>query len=400
VNLHDVHLDMIKRSISSVFRRYMNSFPAVLVSGPRQVGKTTLVRAELKNSHKYILLEDPDQRRLAEEDPKRFLEHSTPPVIYDEFQRVPELSSYLQGLIDSNRQKKGQYILTGSQNFLMLEQISQSLAGRVGILEMYGLSSEELPKEALNVDDSSLGKLMLKGGYPELWQDQNIQPHDWYSSYVQTYIERDVRRLINVGDLASFNRFLRVCAARTAQPLNHSDIASDAGVSPTTSQRWLSLLETTHLIKLVQPYYTNLTSRIRKSPKLYFTDTGLAAYLMGFRDPTALIHSPQYGALFETLTYSNFLKKAANSGEVNEHFYLQTQSRAGVDLIIQRNTELDLVEIKGAKTVSPNLAEQLVKTHKLLGKKVRSCFLASPVEEARKFKHQGSLIQSIPWHQL
>lgn len=374
----------------------MRTFPVVLIMGSRQVGKTTLARDLLKN-YKYVLLEDPDMRSLALADPKRFLESHTPPVIFDEFQNVPSLTSYLQGMVDENRHRKGQIVLTGSQNFLMMEQVNQSLAGRIGILTMYGLSSTELPASALNVDDECLGRLLLRGTYPELWSSPEIAERDWYGSYVQTYIERDVRKLANVGDLLIFERFVRVCAAHTGQVINLSSIASDTGVSVPTVQRWLSILEATYIIRLVQPFIGNLTSRIRKAPKMYFMDTGLAVYLMGFRDSQSVMGSPQYGALFETLVYSDFVKRTSAEGEIPEHYYLQTATKAGADLLVRTQKKLIAIEIKGGKTLTVDLADQLRATAKFLMEPVSGFFLLGPYAKSTDFRHGEIEVHARPW---
>jgi predicted AAA+ superfamily ATPase len=371
---------MIKRMIFPSFQRYLTSFPVVLVTGSRQVGKTTLVR-DLPSTYRYVLLEDPDSRNLALTDPRRFLEAHPPPIIFDEFQNVPELTGFLQGLIDENRAKKGQYVLTGSQNFLMMEQVNQSLAGRIGILTMYGLSSKELPAPALDTDDETLGKLLLRGTYPELWSNEKLQERDWYGSYVQSYIERDVRKLANVGDLLAFERFVRLCAARTGQVLNFSDLASDTGISVPTAQRWLSILQATFLVRLVQPFFENITSRVRKAPKLYFMDTGLAGYLMGFRDARTMLSSPQYGPLFETLVYSDFIKKTSAEGEIPEHYYLQTKTKVGADLLIRKNQKWIVAEIKGSKTFSTELTSALVATGAALGDRDDGFFILGPYQK-------------------
>ncbi|MFN7729243.1 MAG: ATP-binding protein, partial [Bdellovibrio sp.] len=279
---------------------YMRSFSAVLVLGARQVGKTTLIRKALAKTHAYVLLEDPDVRELAINDPRSFFKKFPPPLIIDEFQYAPQLISYLQGLIDENRDMRGQFVLTGSQNFQMMEQVTQSLAGRIGVLTLYGLSSQEINKEKI-FDSASISQCILRGTYPELWGQPQIKTREWMSSYVQTFLERDLRQLGQVGDLVAFERFLKVSAARTAQVLNISDMAQDCGISPPTAQKWLSILERAYVIRLVQPYFTNLTSRVRKASKLYFLDTGLACYLMGYRDAEVLQQSPHIGPLFETL---------------------------------------------------------------------------------------------------
>lgn len=387
---------MIYREISNALKRYLKSFPVVLVTGARQVGKTTLLRQSLQN-YQYVLLESPDVRERAQMDPRRFLEQNKSPAIFDEFQQVPQLTNYLQELVDANRKAKGQFVLTGSQNFLMTEQVSQSLAGRVGMLELYGLSSRELPSEALNNRDQKLGQLLLRGTYPELWSEESIRPLDWYGSYVQTYLERDVRRLANVGDLSAFERFIKVCAARTGQLLNYSDIAADSGVSPTTAQRWMSILQATYIIRLLPPYYENLSSRVRKAMKLYFLDTGLAAYLMGYRDPLTVVNSPQYGALFETLVYANFIKLKSAEGALPDHYYLETKSKLGVDLMVQHEDKFDIYEIKGAKTFHESLCEPLVNAEKALRKKIRKVILLGPYNESFEVSVKGVKVQIQTW---
>jgi len=219
----------------------------------------------------------------------------------------------------------------------MMEQVTQSLAGRAGILTIYGLSSREVPRKDLGVDDIRLSKFLLKGTYPALWASPEIEPRDWFGSYVQTYFERDVRRLAQVGDLAAFERFVRACAIRTAQTLNISDLSSDTGVSQETARRWLSILQATHIVFTLQPWFTNLTSRIKKAPKLYFLHCGLAAYLMDFKEKTSILNSPQLGALFEPLVLTDVYKNLSIQGNRPEIYYLQTKSKIGADLVIPHN---------------------------------------------------------------
>lgn len=390
---------MINRDFSAVLSSYLKSFSAILVLGARQVGKTTLLKNHLTKSHKYVLLEDPDCRELAINDPRTFLKQFPPPLIIDEFQHAPQLVNYLQGLIDDNRDLKGQFILTGSQNFQMMEQITQSLAGRIGVLTLYGLSSLEIKSIDSLTTYESISKLILRGTYPELWKNTEIRTRDWMSSYVQTFLERDLRQLAQVGDLATFERFLKVTAARTGQVLNISELAKDCGVSPPTAQKWLSILERAYIIRLVQPYYNNLTSRVRKASKLYFLDTGLASFLMGYRDPTALLQSPQIGALFDTLVYSDFVKRTANQGEIPEHFYLQTKSRIGVDFIIQKNQIIDLIEVKFSSTFHNKLAEQLTITAPHF-QNVGTLNLLMPTEKSFETKIADFSVNIKNWNQM
>lgn len=389
---------MIKRDFSSLMDSFMKSFSAVLVLGARQVGKTTFIRNALSKTHDYVLLEDPDIRELAINDPRSFFKRFPSPLIIDEFQYAPQLISYLQGIIDENRKLKGQFVLTGSQNFQMMEQVTQSLAGRIGVLTLYGLSSKEIKKDKI-FDPKSISEYILRGTYPELWGEPQIKTRDWMSSYVQTFLERDLRQLAQIGDLATFERFLKVAAARTAQVLNISDLANDCGVSPPTAQKWLSILERAYIIRLVQPYFGNLTSRIRKASKIYFLDTGLACYLMGYRDAETLQQSPHIGALFETLVYSDFIKRSANQGEIPDHFYLQTKSKVGVDFLVQKNRKLDLFEIKFSQTFQNRLTQQLVITEPAL-KNVNSLNLIMPTEKDFETKIEKLEIYIKNWSQM
>lgn len=388
---------MIKRNFSVVLDSYLKSFSAVLVLGARQVGKTTLLKQHLGKSYNYVLLEDPDYRELAINDPRSFLKQFPPPLIIDEFQHAPELVNYLQGLIDDNRDLKGQFVLTGSQNFQMMKQITQSLAGRVGVLTLYGLSSLEIGNRELLADHNFISKIILRGSYPELWKNSEIKTRDWMSSYVYTFLERDLRQLAEVGDLISFERFLKVTAARTAQVLNISELAKDSGVSPPTAQKWLSILERAYIIRLVQPYFNNLTSRVRKASKIYFLDTGLASFLMGYRDEAALLQSPHMGLLFENLVYSDFIKRTANLGEIPDHFYLQTKTRVGVDFIISKNQKLDFFEVKYSKTFQNKLAEQLIITAPNF-KNISTLNLLMPTEKNYETKISDFSINVKNWN--
>ncbi|PIP95852.1 MAG: hypothetical protein COW78_03715 [Bdellovibrio sp. CG22_combo_CG10-13_8_21_14_all_39_27] len=390
---------MIIRDFSQTFLQQLKHFPAILVVGARQVGKTTLIKSLLSKTHKYVLLEDPDMRELAINDPKSFLARFTPPLIIDEFQHAPQLVNYLQGIIDNDRDLKGQYVLTGSQNFQMMEQVTQSLSGRIAILSLYGLSSSEYMIDKMFSSKEAIAKIILRGTYPELWKNKEFPPQTWMSSYVQTFLERDLRQLGQVGDLHSFEKFLKVLAIRTGQVLNNSDVAADCGMSPPTIQKWISILERAFVIKLVQPYINNLTSRVRKASKLYFLDTGLAAYLMGFRDEEALLQSPFLGSLFETLVFTDFIKRSSNNGEIPEHYYLQTKSKIGVDFIVSRNQKLSLYEIKLNTTYNNNLAKQLIQTAPTL-KNVEQLNLIMSTNEEFDTEISGLKVHVSKWNGL
>lgn len=384
---------MFPRKIETSLHKYLEHFPAVVLTGARQVGKTELVKACLPH-YRYVLLENPDLRAQALDDPLSFLDRFPPPVIFDEFQYVPQLTSYLQEKIDQSRNQKGNYVLTGSQNFLMMEQITQSLAGRVGLLSLYGLSYSENPLSASTEED--ILSLILRGSYPELWKDLNYDPHLWFPNYLRTYIERDLRNLTQVSDLSLFERFVRLCAIHTGQILNLSNLARDCGISQTTANRWISLLEQSYIITLMEPFYENLKLRIRKSPKLYFLDTGLAAYLMGFRSKETLLAAPQLGALFETLVISNFIKEFSHQGEIPEHYYIKSKTGIEVDLIIKNILKWDLYEIKYKRSLRKEDGAQLIKIQEHLGEKAGSLNILAPVSEAYKL----SSVQILPWYRM
>lgn len=388
---------MISRLSESIFKKYAKNFPAVIVTGARQVGKTTLIKQCFGQSYKYVLLEDPDIRAQALDDPRTFLKRYQAPVIFDEFQYVPQLTSYLQGLIDEHRDQAGQYILTGSQNFLMMEQVSQSLAGRAGVMSLYGLTAQEIGKKLPPLEtEEGIARLILRGTFPELWQKPEMDATPWFGSYLRTYIERDVRNLTQVGDIQAFERFVRLLAIRTGQLLNLSGLARDCGISQPTAGRWLSILVETYQVHLVQPFYENLSSRIKKSPKVYFLDPGMACYLMGFKNEQQIISSPQLGALFETLVITNFVKKMASLGNVPEHYYIETKAGLEVDLMVRNKLKWDIFEIKYNRTVTPDGIKQLKQAQEMLGDKVNKSVLVIPTEKSFDLKN----VTVCPWQKI
>jgi len=279
---------IIRRDAEEKIRSLALGFPAVSVIGPRQSGKTTLVRSVFPQLP-YVLLEDPDTRAFAEEDPRSFLaQYEKTGAVFDEVQRVPELFSYLQGVLD-RQTKPGRFILTGSQNFLMMEGISQSFAGRVGIVKLLPLSMRELGHAAIETERYE--DLLYAGLFPRLYRSA-IHPADFYSSYIQTYLERDLRLLKQVQNLSTFQTFLKMCAYRSGQVVNYSSLANDCGITHNTAKEWLSLLETSLLIVLIRPHHKNFNKRLVKMPKLYFTDPGLAAHLAGIRSADDLVYHP------------------------------------------------------------------------------------------------------------
>ena len=356
---------MIVRQMSSQILEAATQYPVVAVTGPRQSGKTTLSR-ELFPDYAYANLEKPETRQFAVEDPNGFLAQFNKPVILDEVQRVPDLFSYIMPLVDEHR-KMGEFILSGSQNFHLQQAISQSLAGRCATMKLLPLSFRELNRkpnhdifrigeEAPDIPDAPGNPFahIFRGGYPPIY-DRGIRPTNWYAQYTQSYLERDVRQLVNVGDLETFERFLRLAAGRSGQILNMDSLANDVGVSSITIKRWISLLAASYIVFLLKPHSRNFNKRLIKTPKLYFYDTGLLCYLLGIRSDKDLeIHS-QRGAIFETYIISEFHKSCFNAGVEPPIYYWRDSQGHEVDLLIEDGETLFPVEIKSGQTVSGNM---------------------------------------------
>lgn len=354
---------MIRRHLEARLVQAADSYRVVSITGPRQSGKTTLVRQLFKDM-RYVSLENPQEQEFALTDPQGFLSQFTERVILDEVQRVPKLFSYIQGIVDESK-KKGQFILTGSQNFLLMEKVSQSLAGRCAVLHLLPFSQGELANMPM-MDMDSLGKtipprikktprvtlfeLMFKGFYPPIY-DQTLPPQDWLANYYRTYVERDVRQVLNLGDVETFARFVRLCAGRSGQLLNMSSLAVDSGISVPTVKRWLSLLQTSFLVYLLPSYHSNLKKRLVKSPKLYFYDTGLLCYLLRIRNVEELITHSARGAVFETFVISELFKNYYNHGREPDVYFWRDSVGHEVDVIIDNGPEQIPIEIKSGQTI-------------------------------------------------
>ena len=346
----------IPRQAEVMLARLARGFPVVTLTGPRQSGKTTLARRFFAE-HEYVSLEDPDNLNFARNDGKRFLNNFRNGVIIDEAQRCPQLFSYLQGLADQ-RQRAGEFVVTGSEQFSLGEQISQSLAGRSGALQLLPLSLGEL--QEAGIATSNVDEHLLMGGYPAMYS-RKLQPDLWFPNYIGNYLERDVRQLLNVRNLSSFQLFLKLCAARCAQQLNTSSLANECGVSHTTIKHWLSVLEASYVITLLRPYHRNYGKRLVKTPKLYFLDVGLAAWLLGLRDLNTISTHVYRPALFENLVVLEFFKANLHAGRSAELFYWRDNNGLEVDLLFEHKGAVQAVEIKSGSSYLPEWRRSLRK---------------------------------------
>lgn len=352
---------LLARDISATLESLRQYYPIVYLGGPRQAGKTTLLRHFYPNLP-YANLEDPELRLLAEQDPRRFLGRFPAGAILDEAQRVPTLFSYLQVLVDEDRSQ--QFLLSGSQNFLLMERITQSLAGRVGILNLLPFSYAELQATAFK--PATLNNFVWRGGYPALY-DRETPQAVFFGNYLQTYLERDVRLLKNIGDLGLFSRFLRLCAGRVGQPLNMTTLAADLGISVNTVKSWFSILEASYMIFYVQPFYENFNKRIIKSPKYYFYDSGLLCYLLGISDVAQLDLHHYYGNIVENALIADLYKKRTNAGLRPVFWFWQDQQGNEVDLLIEENGRLMAIEIKSSQTFNTRLLTGLKRWEQVKG---------------------------------
>jgi len=352
---------MIRRYLSDKLLLLASKFPVVSVTGPRQSGKTTLIKATFPG-YRYASLEDPDTRMLASYDPRSFLS-SDEKMIIDEIQRVPELFSYIQTLTDESG-KLGQFVISGSQSFLLNEKISQSLAGRVAILNLLPLSYQELKQAGRELP--TYEEQIFTGFYPRIY-DKSIDPSDFYPNYLQTYIERDVRLLQNIQDLNLFFRFMKLCAGRTGQLLNLTSLSNETGVSLNTVKSWLSVLEASFIIHLLRPHYKNFNKRLVKTPKLYFYDTGLTCSLLDLQSPSQLKTHYLLGGLFENFIIIEFIKSRLNLGLRSNCYFWRDNKGSEIDCLVELGDRLVPVEIKASRTFSPAFLKNLNYWKKMSG---------------------------------
>jgi len=382
---------MIARNAHNTILELAKGYPFIVLTGPRQAGKTTLSRAAFPDKP-YVSLEDPDIREFATTDPRRFLSRYPDGAILDEAQRSPEIFSYLQTLADMDG-RMGLYILTGSQQFGLLSGITQSLAGRVGMVQLLPFSSGEL--QGAGKLPETLDALLYKGSYPPLY-DRLLSPVQWYAGYVTTYLERDVRQLINVRDLALFQRFIRLCAGRTGQLLNLSSLANDCGITHNTAKAWISILEASYILFLLPPHHRNFNKRLVKTPKLYFHDTGLAAWLLGVQSADQLANHPLRGALFETWVVGELLKGRYNKALPSNLFFWRDNSGNEVDVIADQGLTLLPIEIKSGQTVSADFFSGLRKWLTWAGAEAGKPYLVYGGDE----RQERGEAEVVPWRDI
>ncbi len=352
---------MINRHLGEKIKTLSRKFPVVTVTGPRQSGKTTLVKA-LFPQLPYVSLEDPDVRLLALGDPRGFLSNFSRGAVLDEVQRTPELFSYLQTIVD--REREVRFILSGSSNFLLMEKISQSLAGRSAVLHLLPFSMQELADGGHTFDRPEAA--IFAGQYPPVF-DRDIPPTDFFPAYIQTYVERDVRLLKDISDLNAFIQFTRLCAGRTGQLLNYADLASNASISPHTAKAWLSVLEASYIVYRLQPYHKNFNKRLIKSPKLYFYDTGLACSLLGIRSAAQVATHYLRGGLFENLIINEIVKHYFNAGERRYPYFWRNKTGKEIDCLLEQGETVVPVEIKAGQTMTPRYFDGLKYWRELVG---------------------------------
>lgn len=373
-------LNYISRDIEAILKKYAQQFPAIVLTGPRQAGKSTLLMKLFGQTHKYITFDDPLIREAALSDPRLFMDNLGDYAIIDEVQYVPEILSYIKMAIDQKREQYGRFIITGSQQFQLIKNLGDSLAGRVAMFYLLPFNTNEKKRVPdlqviFETTEAKFSHACLRGSYPEIVMHSEKEASIWYGSYFQTYLERDVRALSNLGNLRNFQQFVRLLAARCSQILNQSSFAKELGVSVSTIKNWLSILEASQVIFLLPPFYRNLGKRVTKSPKVYFLDTGFVCYLTGLKTGEHLFNGPMAGALFENFVIQETVKSFYNQGQRPDIYYLRTQNQMEVDLIVEKNLEVYPYEIKFTKSPRPGMASQI--------ERFRSTFSELTIHEGR-----------------
>ncbi|MDD2798009.1 MAG: ATP-binding protein [Bacteroidales bacterium] len=376
----------VKREITFELLDLASSYPVVMITGPRQAGKTSLARQTFPNKP-YFSLENPDVREQIKSDPRAFFSSNPDGAIIDEFQRYPDILSYIQGIVD-DRQQNGQFILTGSNNVSMLTNITQSLAGRVALLKLLPFTIHEI--STLNRNFTT-NEYMLNGFYPRIYVEE-LNPTKAYRNYYETYVERDIRQIINVKDISHFQKFMKLCAGRVGQLLNASNLATEVGVSSVTIQSWLSVLQATYIIFLVQPWTANISKRLVKTPKLYFYDVGLASYLLGIENTNHVESHPLRGSLFENIVILELLKNRYNKGLDNNIYFYRDNHGNEIDVLQEAGYKLNLYEIKSAQTFTPHFLKGLEYFKKFAPDRIGSSNLVYAGNKELKINEHNILI--------
>lgn len=383
---------MLKRKCSHHILEASETFPIVAITGPRQSGKTTLCR-QIFDDRPYVSFENPDTAERFEADPRGFLKTYRDGAVFDEAQKCPTLFSYLQGVVDE-APAIWRFVLTGSSQFHLFAGITQSLAGRIVTLELLPFCLQELLDGGLNLSQTDLDDVMLRGMYPPI-HDRNPDPTLWYANYVRNYVERDVRALINVKDLSVFQRFLRLCAGRTGQLLNMNEIGNEAGVSHNTIKSWLSVLEASYIVFLLRPFHSNYSKRLVKTSKLYFYDTGLLCWLLSIREKTLLDIHPMRGNIFESFIMSEVLKTRYNRLQANNLYFWRDRSGNEIDLIVDHGIDSTPIEIKSTATFQQKHCHQIKRWESISGSGRQPVVLYGGDE---RFEHSGCVIR--PWNEV
>ncbi|VEN72858.1 conserved hypothetical protein [Candidatus Desulfarcum epimagneticum] len=401
---------MLPRTLASPIRRYRRQYPVVAIVGPRQSGKTTLAR-HLFPGHRYLSMENLDTRHMAEDDPRGFLDDNGGNLILDEIQRVPSIFSYLQERVDFE-DSPSSYVLTGSQQFLLMERVTQSLAGRIATYQLYPFTLNELRRARLDRDmdailqiktvpggdgeEEDLCRILFSGMYPRI-HDKRLDPEKWIENYILTYVERDIRSLVNISNLKTFETFIKICASMSGQLVNQAAISNAAGISQPTVKKWLSLMEASGIVFFLRPHHRNFKKRLIKTPKLYFVDTGVLSSLLSIRNPGQLKTHPLFGNIFETFIISEFYKRIHHIGERPHLYFWRDRTGNEIDLIIESGSRIIPIEIKSSRTYSPAFKAGLSRWMRLEGNTARKGFV---LYRGRETVGKTSDIAALPWRRM